>query len=117
MNVLIDVTEQVSNSLQSNGNKKMEVLKLLKDKIEDAVINDKSITTIITNSFAECRNNICIEGYELDEEYLYISNENFEIHIKSNDVTDLTYDSDEESFYITCKDNIIILIFDYGSSF
>ena len=110
MNALIKTTE-VSCSLQNNKEIN-KLVKLFKEKIEEAISNNKSIVTILTNPFVECRNNLHIEDYELNEEYLYLNGNNFEIHITHNNVTDLKYDNTEdECFIITCGDNEAIFIF------
>ena len=116
MNVLINSAEKVSNSLQNYENRndftEKELVKLLKEKIEEAMTNDISVVAIITNSFTECRNVLYIEYYELDENYLYINDNNFEIHINSNSVTEIKYDNTyDEQFVITCGENKVTLIF------
>ena len=67
----------------------------------------------MTNQFSECRNSLHIECYELETDYLYLNGHNVEIHITSNNVTELQYDDfDVEQFTIRCKDNSeVILIF------
>lgn len=112
MNALIKTTEKVSSNLHNNIKSIEKKVKLLKNKIEETVENDKSITVIITNSFTECRNRLRIKEYELSKEYFHLCEDDFEIHITPNNVTDLKYDDTyDEHFTITCRDSEVVLIF------
>lgn len=111
MKVLINETEQVSNNLQHNGNKK-EVTKLLKEKIEEVIMNDKMIAIIMVNSLSECRNAFHIEDFEIDKKHIHICGNNFELHIALEHTTDMKYTNDyDEEIIIQCDDNEIIFYF------
>ena len=117
MNVLINSTGKVSYNLQNNEDKEKviareEVVNLIKEKIEESIINDKSIVVILENSCLECRNNFYIEDYDIDQECFYLSGNNFELHIKSDNMSDIKYNNTyDEQFTITCEDSEITLIF------
>ena len=116
MNVLINSAEKVSYNLQNNENEvkfinREEVVGLLKEKIEEAIINDKQII-VITNSCFETRNSLCIEDYDIDQEHFYLNGNKYELHIKSENITDIKYDNTyDEQFVITCGDEEIDLLF------
>ena len=112
MNALIKTTEKVSGNLHNNIESIEKKVKLLKKKVEETIENNESIIVIIKNSFTECRNRLRIKEYELSKDYFHISEDNFEIHITSNNVTDLKYDDTyDEHFAITCGDSEVVLIF------
>ena len=117
MNVLINETEQVSCSLQNNKNKK-EVLELLKEKIEEAIINDKIITIIKVDSLSESRSSFCIDDCEYDNKHIHIyGNNKFELHIAFEHATDMKYNNDyDKEIIIQCGDNEIIFYFPNDAS-
>ena len=97
MNALVDNTNQVSGSLQK------EFILLLKQKIEESIEEDMSVIVVVSNHFMEIRNTIFIDNIELDEEYLYIDDDSFELHTKLNE-TEITYDNTySEKFIIIDK--------------
>ena len=111
MRVLINETKQVSNILQHNGSKK-EVSELLKEKIEEIIMNDKTITIVMVNSLSECRNTFHIEDFEVDKKHIHICVNNFELHIAFENATDMKYNNDyDEEIIIQYGDNEIIFYF------
>ena len=109
MDTLIRSAE-VSYSLQNKRDIKNGI-ELFKAKIEDVISNFKSVIIIMTNHFAECRNSVHIEEYEFDDDYLHISENNFEIHINFNNVTDLKYNRTYDEFVIMYGDDEIVFNF------
>ena len=89
MGALIDVTGKVRsnllNSVRNFSGSDKKLVTLLKKKIEDCIMEDKSIVIDISSPVMECRNTIFIDDYEVDEERLYLNNGNFEIHINLNE--------------------------------
>ena len=106
MKALVNITKNGNCNLQ---NITKEDVTLLKDKIENAIVNNKQIFAIVTNSFAECRHKMHIDEYELERDYLYLSNDNFEIHITSKNANELRYEN--ECFTITCGNSEVVLVF------
>ena len=108
---LIENANHARCNLQNTTNEK-EIVNLLKNRIEECIINDNSITIIVTNMFSECRFSLHVDVYELETDYLYLNGNNTEIHIKSNNVTELKYDNtDMEYFIIKGNDGEVIFIF------
>ena len=87
MDALIDVTNQVSSSLQEK-----EYTLLLKQRIEDFINESKPVIVIISSSLMEIRHKIFIDNIELYEEYLHIEDDGFELHIKLNEA-EIIYDN------------------------
>lgn len=106
MKALVNITENGNSNLQ---NITKENVTLLKDKIEEAIVKNKQIFAIVTNSFTECRHKMYIEDCELEKDYLYLNEGNFEIHITSKNVNELKYEND--CFTITCGGSEVVLIF------
>lgn len=76
MSALIENTNQASRSLSKH---KGGVL--LGQSIEDALLNDKPIIVCISNAAIECRNTLCPDDYSIDENYLHLNYDSFELHI------------------------------------
>lgn len=78
----------------------------MRQKIEAAIINGKSIVISTSNSFMACRNTIQIEDYEFDDDKFYVNCENFELHIKMDDIYEVKYeDLYDECFTFLHSDN------------
>ena len=108
---LIENANHASCNLYNTTDEEKNI-KLLKKKIEECISNNKSIITIVTNTFSEYRSHLHVEGHELERDYLYLYEKNNEIHITFNNVTEIKYDdTDMECFTIRCNDNEIIFIF------
>lgn len=91
MEALINGAEKIKSKFKFGS-----LVTLFKQKIEDAIINDKSIIVSASNSFMAIRNTILIEDYECDTERFYLNNENFEIQLKMDEIQEIIYD------YTTC---------------
>ena len=102
-------TRKVNNDIihiitkKSTKTEKKEIMNLLEEKIVDAILNKKSVSVITSNPFAECRNILHIENYEVFEDYAYIGKDNFEINITPQDVDEIRYNKD--TGFTFCKDN------------
>lgn len=96
MNALINTTNKVSSGLQK------EMISLLKQKIEDSIIKEKSVVIIVFNSLMEIRNKIFIDNIEFNEDCFSIFDKNFELHIKLNRA-EITYDDIFDTFTIIDK--------------
>lgn len=78
---------------------------LLKEKIEEAIENNRAIIASVSSSLMECRNTVYADIYEIEEESLFLCSGNFELHIDFNDDVKIMYDDlwlDE--FTIVCND-------------
>jgi hypothetical protein len=94
MGTLIRMTE----FLEENSN----LLTLLMQKIEECILDERSVCICLSNSFMECRNMITIDSYEVNENYMSLIYENFEVHINFDSSTTITYEEElEECFTIT----------------
>lgn len=104
MNALINEAEE--RNLNFNN-----VVALIKQKIEEAIINDKPIVVSASNSCLACRNTIEIAEYEFDEKRFYVSSDNFEIHINMDEVKEVKYDNTyDECFTFLHNDNTEIVV-------
>ena len=79
-----------------------DLLLLLKEKIEECVLDDRTVCVCLDCCSMACRNKINIEDYEINDNYLYLNDKNFEVHIDFDNNTSIKYkDATEESFTIT----------------
>lgn len=100
MNALIPETEMKSRLKFGN------LVTLFKQKIEDCVMNEKSIIISASSPIMECRNTILIEDYEFDIAKFYLNNGNFELYLKMNEINDIKYDNTyDECFTFIHNDN------------
>ena len=87
--------------LESNSN----LLTTLKSKIEECIMDDKPVCVCVDNCSVTCKNRINIENYEINTDYLYLNDGNFEVGISFDKETNITYDeSTTECFTITQND-------------
>ena len=94
MSTLIRTTE----FLEENSN----LLPLFMQKIEEYILDNRSVCICLSSSFMECRNTMIIDSYEINENYMSLFYGNFEVHINFDDATTITYEEDpEECFTIT----------------
>lgn len=107
MNTMIEMTEQPDNSLTQE-----EVVLLLSQKIEDSVLQQKTVIIGISSKFMECRNTIEIEDYEIDEERLYLNSGNFELHMQLAKIRRHNTNEFEEQFMCAYDNVEIVLYFD-----
>lgn len=88
-----------------------DLLTLLTQKIKMCSIEEKTICITVDNPFMSYRNKIKIDDYELDATYLYLANDNFEVHIQFDNSTGITYDDFEDCFTIVNNNLEINLYF------
>lgn len=110
MGALIDLTNRsLPNNLKKNSNNRTKkIISTLKQRIESSILKEKVFVICISTSIIDCRNTIYIEDYEIDDEYLYLNNENFEIHINLNE-TEVQYDKECDSYTFTNYDMEVCL--------
>ena len=106
MGALIDITSNTSSNLQ-NG----ELITLLKQKIEDSILSNRSVIITISNPIMECRNTIYTDDYEIDGNKIYLNNGNFELHIDINETEIKRDDTCANSFTFVYKNMEIRLDF------
>ena len=82
MEALIDIT----NDKSKNNNSNMELITLLGQKIEISILEDRKVIIDVSTPLMSCRNTNYIEDYEINEEYLYLNNGSYEIHIKLDEI-------------------------------
>jgi len=83
----------------------------LRQVIENCILESKKICISISNSFISCMNKINIENYEVKDDYLYLADDNFEVHINFEDTTSITYNDFENCYTIMNNDMEISLYF------
>lgn len=108
MNALIDVNKKAGCNLQElNGQLyKNEGKEVLKKKIEESIMQQKTIIVSISNPMLECRNTIHVEDYEYYDNNLYLNDGDFELHIELNENTKIQHDdSTEDEYMITNANN------------
>lgn len=106
MGALIGIANKVSSNLTNDldNDKKGELISLLKHKIENSILEQRSIIIDVTAFMINCRNSIYVEDYEIDEESLYLNNKNFEVHIYFNNDTIIEYEEEPQECF-TIKQN------------
>lgn len=111
MGALIGITSKVSNSLPNDlkNNSYKELINLLKEKIEESIMEDKKIVIDVLTPLINCRNTLSVEDYEINEEYLYLNYGNFELHINLNEIEIKYDDIIDESFILTCNNSSVVL--------
>ena len=111
MGALIDFAGRASsnlpNNLKNNLNKKM--IASLKQKLETSIIKEKSLIVYISTHVIDCRNTFYIEDYEIAEDYLYLNNGSFEVHINFNEA-EIKYDKMSDSYTFIYDDMEICLM-------
>lgn len=85
MGALINETKEGKLNFRS-------LVTLFKQKIEDSIINDKSIIISASNSCVSFRNTISIADYECDTEKIYLNDDNFELHLDMSEIKEVKYD-------------------------
>ena len=92
------------------------LLTLLRQKIEESIINEKAICISIESSIVNYLDAIYVENYKVDEERIYLSKDNFELdilfdnNIASIEYTDIYLD---EYFKIIHNNNTEIRLYFY----
>ena len=108
MDALIKATK-VSNLQKEKNNSNMELVNLLKRKIEEFITEDKKIVIDVSSPLIICRNTFSTEDYEINNEYLYLNQGNFELHIKLDKVK-IEYDNTvDENFILVYNDTEIMI--------
>jgi hypothetical protein len=96
MGALIRMTE----FLKENGN----LLTLMTQKIEECILEERSICVSLEGSSMTCRNRMNIETYEINANYMSLIDENFEVHIDFDNATTITYEEELEECFTITKD-------------
>lgn len=89
-------------------NEKNNLLTLVKEKLDYCMINEKKVCISIENTCTTCLQTIIIEGIELNEEYIYLYQGNFEFSIFLNGIK-ITYYENEKCFKFESEDTKIML--------
>lgn len=114
MEALINITNQASSYLQKEDNnlkenkQKNELINLLKQKIEESIIEDRRIIINVSTPLMICRNAITVEDYEINEKYLYLNHENFELHIDLDEI-EIKYNDIVNTYGLIYNDMNIVL--------
>lgn len=115
MRALINNTNQAGSYLQKEikENELKNVLQsklidLLKQKIEESIIEDKRFVAIVSTPLITCRNTFTVEDFEIDERCLYLNHENFELHINLDEI-EIKCEVLDRDFKLTYKDMNIVL--------
>lgn len=106
---LINETEKVSSNLRCDEKEGFVVL--LKQKIEECVIKGRSIIINISEFIMECRNTFFIDDYEVSDKFLYLNNENFEVHINLKE-SKIEYDDTFNEITFTHENTEVKLYFE-----
>ena len=114
MDALIKLDHKTSSILLNTKYKFnwKEGFTVLKQKIEDSIMQHKSVIICISNPGLECRNTIYVEDYEFQENNLYLNDGDFDLHIEINEETEIKHDNLlEDEFMIVNKDTETKLYF------
>lgn len=114
MNALINLDYKTSSNLLNIKDKFnwKEGFIVLKQKIEDSIMQHKAVIICISNPRLECRNTIYVEDYEFQENNLYLNDGDFELHIEMNEETEIKHDDLlEDEFMIVNQDTETKLYF------
>ena len=112
MDALISFTNKTSSNLSDELKRKetsvnMNKIKLLKQKLEDSIENNTAFVVYISSPSFECRNTIWLDDFEVNENYLYLSDGNYEVHINIDDAS-LKYDDTFDINFIFIMENVEI---------
>ena len=110
MNALIDSTNNASSNLSKELKKENVMTReitLLKQKLEDSIENNITfVVYVIAHSF-ETRKIIMLDDFSIDENYLYLNDGSYEVHINMNEV-ELKYDDSLDIIFTFIKENFEI---------
>lgn len=95
-NALINETEDKQTRL-------CMLLKSLRCRIENSILRESRVVIAIENICSCCRNCCQIDEFEIENDYIMISNENCEMYFKLNDLTECNFD--EDNLVFDCKTN------------
>lgn len=87
-----------------------DLIELLRDKLEIKMVNNTSIITILSTSAGECRNTFSVDDFEIDDDYLYLSSNNYELSLDLKE-TNLIYDENLDCFKFAKNDTSIFIYF------
>ena len=89
-----------------------QTLELLQKKIENSIIEERSVGVSIETDFFTCLHKLYIEDYWVTDTQIYLLFDNFELTINIEDVVSIEYeDATEEYFKITHISNSVIYLF------
>lgn len=103
MNALINSTNKASSNLPNNSNK--GIVALLKQKVEDCMMECKPIVISISTPLTKCLNTIRIKDFEVTEDNLYLNDQNYEIHIRLDDESCIKYCNEYDEYFSIVMDN------------
>ena len=86
------------------------LLNLLCNKIEECMLNDSCIVILDEGDDTSSRNTITIDDFETDVDYIYLNNQNYELHLHINEDTKFLYD-EGNGFKIVFKNRIVCIYF------
>ena len=95
MGALIRMTEFLKES---------NLLTLMTQKIEECILEERSICVSLEGSSMTCINRMNIETYEINANYMSLIDENFEVHIDFDNATTITYEEELEECFTITKD-------------
>ena len=109
MGALISMANKVRSNLQNNSND--ELIVLLKQKIEDSIMENRKIVVDVSTPLISCRDTFSVEDYEVNDGYLYLNHRNFDLHINLDKIEIKYDDTVYENFIFVHNDADIILQF------
>ena len=80
---------------------------LLEEKIKKAINEQITLIVTVSNATVECRNTFYLDEYEFDGYYLYLNNNNYELHINCELDMKVEYDDFDDCFVLTQTDTEI----------
>ena len=101
MNVLINNTTQ---SLE-------QMLELLKQKIDETILEDRSIVISMETSLCTCLHKMYVGDYEVNNMQIYLQEDNFELNINLPDISQIEYDDVAEECFMIIHNNGIISLY------
>ncbi len=78
------------NVNEENNTKRTGVIKLLLERLENILYTDKMVIIHISNPYVNCSNTINVDDIEVDDKEICLSNDDYQLHIKTKDV-DIKY--------------------------
>ena len=106
-----DLLEYSNNKLDANGD-----VVMLKQRIEESIVNHKPIIVINSNPVMECRNTIFADDYDIEEDELYLNSGNFELHIDLRE-TEVKHDEVCDEEYVFVHDDTETKLYFIDSNF
>lgn len=109
MNALINSTNKASSNLPNNSNK--GIIALLKQKVEDCMMECKPIVISISTPLTKCLNTVKVDDCEISEESLCLNDGNFEIHIDFTEDTHITHEEVVDKYFSIIMNNMEVNLY------